>query len=320
MNALPFTWKNVIATKPGLVYPGQQVILCAHYDNTSQTPLVLAPGADDNGSGSIAVVEAARIFKDVDFERTIKFCIWGGEEQWLLGSAAYASEAFARGDTIAGVYNLDLIAWDGNGDDSVEFHCGTMNSSRILGNLLVSVIYLYDLELCPEILTWESTNRSDHTSFWDYNYPAILGIEDFYDDFNPYYHTLGDNVTHIDTALFTEYTKAVVGATATLARVHDNMALAAKLEPLPQGVSLISNYPNPFNASTLLSYRLDKPGPVNLAIYNLLGQKVATLADGLQDAGEHQITWNSVDNSSGIYFARLVVAKKTECIKLVMIK
>jgi hypothetical protein len=93
-----------------------------------------------------------------------------------------------------------------------------------------------------------------------------------------------------------------------------------EVEPLPKKLDLCQNYPNPFNASTLLSYRLDKAGSVNLAIYNLMGQRVAILADGLQGAGEHQITWNSADNSSGIYFARLVVAKNTKCIKLVVIK
>jgi Zn-dependent M28 family amino/carboxypeptidase len=96
-----------------------------------------------------------------------------------------------------GVYNFDMIAYDGNGDGEIELHCGTMNSSIELGNLLQSVVNDYDLNLAPVQLTYGSTDRSDHASFWEFNYPAILGIEDFSGDFNPYYHTTSDNMTPI---------------------------------------------------------------------------------------------------------------------------
>lgn len=89
---------------------------------------------------------------------------------------------------------------------------------------------------------------------------------------------------------------------------------------LPNKLSLDQNYPNPFNSSTLLTYRLVEKGVVNLAIYNLLGQKVATLIDGIQDAGKHQAFWNSGDNSSGVYFAKLAAGKNSQSIKLILMK
>jgi hypothetical protein len=90
--------------------------------------------------------------------------------------------------------------------------------------------------------------------------------------------------------------------------------------PIPNAFSLSQNYPNPFNASTSISYSLSKTGPVNLSIYNLLGQKVATLSDGIQQAGVHGIIWNAKDITSGIYFARLDSGKQSKCSKMILLK
>jgi photosystem II stability/assembly factor-like uncharacterized protein len=210
-------WKNVIATKPGTTNQNQQVIVCGHYDNTSQQPLVSAPGADDNGSGTIGVIEAARVMASISFEKTIKFCLWSGEEQGLYGSAAYAEEAFHRGDSIIGVFNFDMISYDGNGDGSAELHCGTGGASQALGNLFNTAVADYGINLSPDIIGAGATGASDHASFWDYGYAAFLGIEDYSSDFNPYYHTTSDNMTHIMPTFFYNFSKAVVGAAATFA-------------------------------------------------------------------------------------------------------
>jgi photosystem II stability/assembly factor-like uncharacterized protein len=210
-------WKNVIATKPGISNPNQQVIICGHYDSRSEISQVTAPGADDNGSGTIGVIEAARLMANHQFERTIKFCLWSGEEQGLYGSAAYAEEAYHRGDSIVGVFNFDMIAYDGNGDGSAELHCGTGVSSQALGNLFNTAVADYGIDLNPDIIGSGATGASDHASFWDYGYPAFLGIEDYSSDFNPYYHTTGDNMTHITQAFFLNFTKALVASSATFA-------------------------------------------------------------------------------------------------------
>jgi photosystem II stability/assembly factor-like uncharacterized protein len=216
-GAIESAWKNVIATKIGAVYPNQQVVVCGHFDNRSQSSLVTAPGADDNGSGTIGVIEAARVMADIQFERTIKFCLWSGEEQGLYGSAAYAEEAFDRGDSIIGVLNFDMIAYDGNADGSAELHCGTGTSSLALGNMFNTVVADYGVNITPDIIGSGATGASDHASFWDYGYPAILGIEDYSSDFNPYYHTTSDNMSHITQPFFLNFTRAVIGATATFA-------------------------------------------------------------------------------------------------------
>jgi len=66
-------------------------------------------------------------------------------------------------------------------------------------------------------------------------------------------------------------------------------------------------YPNPFNASTTISFALPAVSDVNLAVYDILGRKVAQLYDGQLGVGAHRIAWKADDMSSGLYFYRLNV-------------
>ena len=84
--------------------------------------------------------------------------------------------------------------------------------------------------------------------------------------------------------------------------------LAAETEVAISG--LAPNFPNPFNSATLITYHLSSPGPVQLVIYNVLGQPVRTLVNESQAAGSYQIRWDVLDQrggslSTGIYIARL---------------
>ena len=73
---------------------------------------------------------------------------------------------------------------------------------------------------------------------------------------------------------------------------------------------LAPNVPNPFNSATQIAYHLSSPGPVQLVIYNVLGQPVRTLVDQFQAAGSYQVQWDARDQrgtslSSGVYITRL---------------
>jgi len=83
-----------------------------------------------------------------------------------------------------------------------------------------------------------------------------------------------------------------------------------KNNSLPTSFKLNQNYPNPFNPSTTVKYQLPTNSHVNLTIYNIRGEKVATLQNSYQTAGYHQILWNGNDEigqkvSSGVYFLRM---------------
>lgn len=88
----------------------------------------------------------------------------------------------------------------------------------------------------------------------------------------------------------------------------------------PSQFTLHQNFPNPFNAATSLKYTLDQADYVTLTIYNILGQRVAILFDGFQQAGEHAVTWDASDYPSGVYFARMETAEKSTHIKMVLLK
>jgi len=149
-SAVPIAWNenqywapasNIIATIPGTVTPEQEYLLSAHYDSVAVrpedypnpydmivallSPSTPAPGVDDNGSGSAALLEAARVMSQYQFESTVKFVFFGAEEQGLVGSDFYtryayyedpdAEEPVPAPDDIRGAINLDMIAyWDGD--------------------------------------------------------------------------------------------------------------------------------------------------------------------------------------------------------------
>ena len=94
---------------------------------------------------------------------------------------------------------------------------------------------------------------------------------------------------------------------------------------LPATYSLDQNYPNPFNPSTSIQFSIPEGGPVSLSIYNVLGRKVRTLADGFFASGTHSFTWDGRDDdgalvSSGVYLYRIDAANFTQTRKMVLMK
>ena len=88
---------------------------------------------------------------------------------------------------------------------------------------------------------------------------------------------------------------------------------------IPEGFTLDQNYPNPFNPATTITYRLARTGTVSLSVFNTLGQLVATLVDGLQEAGIHNITFEAGSLSSGVYLYRLTAGGATVQAKKMML-
>ena len=95
--------------------------------------------------------------------------------------------------------------------------------------------------------------------------------------------------------------------------VDDNSQVPAKFE-------LEQNYPNPFNPSTNINFTISAKSNVKLSVYNLLGQKVATLMDKPLTAGQYHVTFNGSDLPSGIYFYRLQAGKYSQTRKMLLMK
>ena len=214
------TRRNVVAEQIGATHPEQIYLLTAHLDSTATAfgddPYTYAPGADDNASGSVGVLLAAKLLSQHSFEYTLRYVLFTGEEQGLYGSAAYAQDMFAQGEDILAVLNLDMIAYNSDTNPIIELHTRPGDSSdQALADLFSDVITAYGLNLAPEIEP-SGIGASDHASFWDYGYPGILAIEDF-EDFTPYYHSGQDRLNSLNLSYFTDFIKASMGSIAHLA-------------------------------------------------------------------------------------------------------
>jgi len=100
----PVTLNNVVADLVGTEFPDEHVIICAHLDSWHQ-----ATGATDNGTGTCSTLEAARLITQSGLrpKRTIRFILWGGEEQGLLGSRQYVVQNRTRMHKVSAVFNHD---------------------------------------------------------------------------------------------------------------------------------------------------------------------------------------------------------------------
>lgn len=204
--------RNVYAVKTGTQFPDQKYFICAHYDSYSSNQN-LAPGADDNASGTAVVIEAARILRNYSSAYTIVFALWDEEEIGLVGSQYYANQAYSTGENIKGVINIDMIGWDGNNDGKVNIHTRNVANSVQLANSLFQFNTDYTIGLAPFLKNPGST-FSDHASFWNYNYTAVLIIEDDFADFNAYYHTPNDLIQYFNEGYFLKCTKLGIGSLA----------------------------------------------------------------------------------------------------------
>ncbi len=218
--------RNVVGTLTGSTRSTEIVLLTAHIDNMPGGSV--APGADDNGSGSAALMMAAKLLSQHTFERTIRFIFFTGEEQDVYGSWAYATAAKAAGENIVAVVNMDMLGWESDGNPTMRVHTRAPASGAKdleIANLFVAVVNTYSIDITP-IVTSYGMNESDHYSFWAQGFPAICVIEDDGDlsswgDFNPYYHTTSDTLSRLDMPYYTDIVSAIVGSVAHLSFLED---------------------------------------------------------------------------------------------------
>jgi hypothetical protein len=213
------TYYNVEAVQIGSVYPDSYFIICGHYDSISRKPKDSAPGADDNATGTSAVLTAAEILSQYDFEYSIRYICFDAEELGLVGSVNYASWAADNEMNIVGALNFDMIGyWEPGVPRDLEIE--TNHASRWLADVIVNAADLYT-DAPFELHVFDGAWWGDHASFWEYGYPAVNHEEawDWGDpDFNPYYHTARDRIYYVHPEFTVDNIKIGVAALATLAR------------------------------------------------------------------------------------------------------
>jgi hypothetical protein len=208
-----YSSRNVAAIIPGKVAPNYVVIVGAHYDSYSKQPFTLAPGADDNASGTAAVMEIGRILSRYPFNFTVKLICFSAEEWGLYGSQHYASHARQSGEKIIAVINMDMVAYTDRIPEDLDI---IVNSdSEWLADKYISSTQTYTPMDLLKIIN-PSYVYSDHSSFWDEKYSALCGIEDE-NPSNPNYHKITDTLDTLNMDFAASVTKASLAVAADLA-------------------------------------------------------------------------------------------------------
>lgn len=298
--------KNLFAIKTGYKYPNRRYMLGAHYDNQPNT--TIAPGADDNASGSATVLEAGRVFSNYNFPYTIVFALWDEEEPGLLGSLAYVPTIGSDNDTLLGYVNVDMLGWDGNNDSIADINVRPVANSISLANRAQLCNSIYNIQLGLHIVN-PGNGSTDHAPFWNNNYTAI-GIDEEYDnDFNPFWHTPADSLGQFNLSFYKKCSKL---AYATIADCAIDTVNVVGIEELKDG-SGIQVYPNPFNENLSIQYEKQNTLIHKIELFNCVGQFVYQKQINASSA----ILELNEELKQGIYFLKIYNSESSVIKKII---
>jgi Zn-dependent M28 family amino/carboxypeptidase len=207
--------KNLIVEIPGATRSNEIVIIGAHYDTVDD-----CPGADDNSSGVAALLELARLLKSSHPARTVRFVAFVNEEPpWFqtddMGSLVYAQQARKRNDNIVAAVSLETIGMYSDAEGSQKYPAGFGLLYPSKGDFISFIGNVSSRPLVREAIgTFRETTRfpsegaavpaaipgvgwSDHWSFWNQGYPAIM-VTDTAPFRNPHYHRPSDTPETLD--------------------------------------------------------------------------------------------------------------------------
>ncbi len=286
--------KNLWAIKPGMLYLNEPVIICGHYDAMPSAG-TYAPAADDDGSGTAAVLEAARVLAGYDFEYTIIFALWDEEEYGLAGSSAYATAADNVNDTIHGVINMDAIAHDSDNDSVARVHARPPGNSEEIGDTVMAVNNDYNIGL-DMILVNPGATYSDHASFWNHNFGAVLMIQDWEGDPNPHYHLASDKVQYFNIPYFHKIARLSIASAAAFAVPYVPSTAGVDEEHADE----IRLYPNPSHGLVNIRWQEEY---IIIQVVDMVGKVVFTSPLNNQ-AKSFALDLSS--SSNGIYFVNLI--------------
>lgn len=208
------TCHNVIGIQRGVLYPDTYVVCGGHYDSFAWGGQ--CPGADDNATGTAAVLESARILTQYEFEYSIVYCAFSAEECGLYGSEAYADRCAMENMDILGYFNNDMNGYLNPGDE-IHIDCIYPNSVAPIGDYYINVGAVYFPEMQVRHVNFNDGD-SDHTSFNNVGYMGIYPFED-YQHYSPDIHTsndlIGNSVNSFEMSQ--RYTQMNIGCLTELA-------------------------------------------------------------------------------------------------------
>jgi hypothetical protein len=211
----PVRTANVIAKLPGTVHPEVIYIVSSHFDSVER-----APGADDNTSGTAALLEAARVLAKRPQAATIHFAFFTGEESGLLGAREYVRRAVAAGDRVVGALNNDMIGFanDQRLDNTIRYASEGIRDVQHAAAFLFTDMITYDTKYY---------RGTDANVFYDAWGEMFAGIGSYPILGNPHYHQPHDQLETINHQLVAEVAKVTVASLMQLARVPSRPKIAA---------------------------------------------------------------------------------------------
>jgi len=194
------TQYNIVATVVGTVNPDKVIVVGGHYDSivwSGGNPYILAPGADDNASGTAATLEQARIIANNPLDCTVIFIAFGAEELGLWGSWDYAVTCVQQGKNIQLMMNYDMIGHIQN-DRYVNIHLDNASTPyyQIMQNMATQYTDLTTYQL-------PNSSGSDSWPFSQMGYNILYSAEHI---FSTYYHSPSDSIAYVKP----EYMQKVV--------------------------------------------------------------------------------------------------------------
>ena len=321
--------RDLLVYKEGTEYPDSCILMTAFYDGIEcwSKPSVINPNADLNASGVAALLECARILKDVDTPYSILFALWGSWENGAGSFMKWADNPWR--DQILFNVDVEAIGYDTlNLREIVPQYFDRDENIAIQSYVLdrmQSVLYQNDLDLSIG-KRWEGTTYGQADPLPSISFTQSIFHPDTSYEYlisNPNMHGFGrDDMKFFDLPVFHDRARAVIGLVADLALHGIPEKLPTEIQPVIKSESFVlyPNYPNPFNPVTHIEFSLPEPAQITLNIYDITGRMVEQIINQHTPAGYHTVTWDASPYSSGVYIARLKAGSFAKTQKMVLMK
>ncbi|HRI00478.1 MAG TPA: M20/M25/M40 family metallo-hydrolase [Saprospiraceae bacterium] len=320
---------NLEAHMWGTESPRQIVINDAHYDSFSQSP-----GADDNASGVVGVMEAIESLTTYCFKKSVRFVFFDLEEAGLIGSNLYINNQINKRDSIIAVLNYEMIGYYSDKENTQDLPLGfnilfpneynqviqnnrrgdfITNTGNTNSKWLKDAFAQSAAQFVPELRVIslevpgtgtiaQDLRRSDHASFWDKNIPALM-ITDGANFRNKNYHTPNDSIELLNMKFMQQVIQATIASIAQIAEIEHGSCLQIQWESA-------NTNSDPGSECFQIQY-IDRELHINcfetasqtagLNIFDSSGKQVFHSKIGSQ--AKHRISLSNF--RSGIYFASL---------------
>ncbi|MFN8255774.1 MAG: M20/M25/M40 family metallo-hydrolase [Bacteroidales bacterium] len=335
-----YTAQNLIGKQCGNYDETVYFILDGHYDSVGW-----GPGADDNGSAVVGVLEAARILSVVPFQKNIRFICFDMEETRIIGSRNYVTNAIPANEQLDGVINFEMIGYYTTRPNSQEIPAGfetlfpdfyqkvsannfkgdfTFNVANVASNDLKTVFDNCAKQYVPALKVYSlatpgngdltpDLRRSDHSNFWDGGYKAIM-INDGANFRNLNYHTENDLLDSLNYTFMANNVKAAVATIATLAVPIHGIARWFAINPNSVGLAVVNQekennlvqiFPNPFSGMTRIKLTVNQTSKVSIKIFSSEGKLVKEPLLSVMQKGQYEFEISFLDVPPGIYIYNL---------------